>query len=430
MRKGFFTLDQQRDLTKGVKKTKGCYSCGLHKQCLSPKLFATGEGKKKILIIGKHQSKREDKKARHWLSSPGRLLTKTLKRFKINIDKDCRNINAICCRLPGDRKPKPIEIESCRHNILKEINEYKPTLIIPFGIDATNSLIGHRFVGTIGSIGKWRGWAIPDRDFNCWICPSYHPSFVEENEHNPVAKLIFERDIKNALTLLDKPLPNYKEKIKICKSWKEANKELRELSKLKPPIVAFDYETTGLKPHANGHKIISCAIAWEDYCFAFLNHERIQPLLTSFVTNPHIHKIAANMKFEELWTREILGVKVKNWLFDTMLAAHCLDNRSNITSLKFQAYIRYGIVDYDSSIKPYLTSPKNNANALNKIMKLVKKDPGALLEYNGMDSLLEYRLGIDQMKEMGILDPVNFAKTGVVGGNMPTLKQPRKIKRK
>jgi len=394
MRKGFFSLKEERELTtsRANRKIRGCVSCKLNKQCLSPKLLATGKGKKKILVLGEAQGEKEDKRAKQWIGKSGQLLRKILKSNGIDLDNDCRKINAICCHPPDNRDPKQLEIDCCRPNILNEIEEFKPQLILAFGRFAVECLTGHRIKQGVGSIGKWRGWAIPDSDFNCWICPTYHPSFINRNEHNPAAELIIKKDVKNALSLLKKPLPKYKEDIIVCHSWQEANRLLRNTIKTAPSIVAFDYETTGLKPHARGHQIVSCAISWQDCTFAFLNHRRTAPLLKEFVTNTKIKKIAANIKFEELWTREILGVHVEEWLWDTMLAAHCLDNRRQITGLKFQVYARY---------------------ALNRILELVKKDPASLLEYNGMDALLEYRLALDQMKEMGIIDPFTFAKKGV-----------------
>jgi len=82
-----------------------------------------------------------------------------------------------------------------------------------------------------------------------------------------------------------------------------------------------------------------------------------------------------------------------------MLMSHVLDNRRGITSVKFQAYVRYGISDYDSEIAPFLKAEVDNGNAFNRIDEIpVDK----LLEYNGMDSFIEYHVYQDQMKEYGI----------------------------
>lgn len=408
---GFFSLKQNKELTTVSKNTKarGCYTCKLYKDCISPKLFATGKGKKKILIIGEAQGEKEDKRKKQFVGKAGKRVRRTLKKFNIDLDRDCRKINSVCCRPPRNRNPKTIEIDSCRPNILNEIEKNPPKLIIAFGSYALESLFGHR-IKNIGGITKWRGWCIPDRDFKCWICPTYHPSYIDRNEHNPATNLLFEKDIENALFALDKPIPEYNEdNIKIFTDHKSTNKRLRYILKKKPKIITFDYETTGLKPHRKGHSIVSCSISWENYNIAFLINKRVMPLLKQILTDPDIKKTGHNIKFEHNWTREVFDVTVRGWIWDSMLAAHCLDNRRKITRLKFQSLVRYGVLDYDSHIEPFLKSKKKGANEFNRIEELNQKD---LLLYCGMDSLLEYRLAMDQMKEIGIIDPYKFADQG------------------
>jgi len=108
-------------------------------------------------------------------------------------------------------------------------------------------------------------------------------------------------------------------------------------------------------------------------------------------------KIASNMKFEERWTDIKLQYPVSNWVWDTMLASHTQDCRREIGSIKFQTYVRFGIGDYDSHIHPYLVAP--GSNEVNRIRELSPED---LLLYNGLDSLLEYKVAEEQMREMGL----------------------------
>ena len=103
------------------------------------------------------------------------------------------------------------------------------------------------------------------------------------------------------------------------------------------------------------------------------------------------------------FTEKILGYPVKNWAWDSMQAAHILNNREGITSLKFQVYVNFGIEDYGSEVHPYLESGDKNANAFNRIEELISTDAGKqkLLLYGGLDSLYEYWLAIKQMGVMG-----------------------------
>ncbi len=43
------------------------------------------------------------------------------------------------------------------------------------------------------------------------------------------------------------------------------------------------------------------------------------------------------MKYEDTWSREKLKQQGKGWLWDSMIAAHILDNRPGVTGLKFPA---------------------------------------------------------------------------------------------
>ena len=78
-----------------------------------------------------------------------------------------------------------------------------------------------------------------------------------------------------------------------------------------------------------------------------------------------------------------------------MIAAHVGDNRSLITSLKFQTYINFGVADYDSHIESFLKGrDSKNANSINRIEEL---DIQELLHYNGLDSLFGYLLAEKQI---------------------------------
>lgn len=418
-KKGFFSIEQyQRAPANKVMTIKGCGRCGLHKSCYSPKMEASGDGRKGILVIAEAPGEKEDRRGTQLIGKAGQLLRQKLRKVGISLDRDCRKINAINCRPPDNREPTKDEIMMCRPALLAEIKENKPKMIIPTGGVAMRSLLGHRWKEDSDfPIMRWRGFHIPDRDLESWISPVYHPSFVLRMEGNKAVERIFEMDLENAAYInKNKEFPKYqdeRELVECLTEEKEILDFLRQLLKKPPPIISFDYETTGLKPHAKGHEIVCCSIStspFNAFSFPVARFIRVKSLLVKILTHEKIWKIAANMKFEEMWTRVLLKVKVVNWLWDSMLAAHNLDNRKQITGLKFQAYVNYGLIDYDSHIKPFLISKEeNNSNAFNRIHEIDLID---LLTYCGVDSMLEYRLAFHQMKLMGILDPAYAVKKG------------------
>ena len=105
------------------------------------------------------------------------------------------------------------------------------------------------------------------------------------------------------------------------------------------------------------------------------------------------------MKYEDTWLKVMYNINVNPWIWDSMIASHVLDNRTEISSLKFQVYINFGIADYDSAIEKYLHGiDDKNANSPNKIMELVANPikRKELFTYCGLDSLFGYRLALKQ----------------------------------
>lgn len=398
---GFFSREETKTTTK--QRLPACGGCGLHKVCNSPKFRAVGSGEKGILIIAGSVTEKEDNKEEAFIGPAYQRLRKAFRKYGVDLERDCRLIHAVCCYDPEEDENKSIYIESCRPNVWREINNFKPSMIFILGSDALESFLGHRWPGKLDSFNKWHGWNIPDREAQCWVHPIFHPEYIDIKEKNPAVETVWLQDIKRALSFLNTPYkhPEDEKKFIHIVEGRELYSYLRKLSKSELSEVAFDYETTGLKPHRPGHRIVTCAIADNNrlcYAFNMPTDVRTLDLFKEFLVNPVVRKIAANAKFETTWSKEILKVDVKGWVWDTMLTAHMLDNRTGITGLKFQAYVRFGITDYNSHIEPFLKGKDDkDANSFNSILKAPRKD---ILIYNGYDSLLELKLADVQMKEM------------------------------
>ncbi|MCD6399908.1 hypothetical protein J7L85_03865, partial [candidate division WOR-3 bacterium] len=348
----------------------------------------------------------EDARGKQWQGKVGRLLQRVYKKLGVDLFEDCLNINAVNCR-PMDargnnRGPTDHEIACCRSRVWKIIEERRPKVVVVLGNAAIASLIGHRWRRDLGGITKWRGWAIPDRDIKGWLCPTFHPSYIDR-QGTAEAYTVWEQDLSKAFSKLNAPFPQYK----LSSECVHIVGGLEELPPF-PPVVAFDLETTGIKPYDRGHRIVCASVAYgEDEVYAFMmpSTPAGRKRFTEMLGNHKIKKIAHNMKFEDTWCAVRLRQPVRGWFWDTMLAAHILDNRTGISSLKFQAYVHQGIVDYDSEISPYLKgTDAKNANSHNRIMELVKRPEGRekLMFYCGLDSLYTYRLAVRQRKRMGL----------------------------
>lgn len=392
-----------------------CDSCGLYKDCSSPKMFPTGEGRKGILIIAEAPGRTEDELGVQFVGKAGQLLRSILRDHDIDLDQDCRKDNAIRCRPEGNRTPTSKEIASCRSPVWEDIRSFQPKLILLLGNVAVESFLGHRWKKDLSGINKWRGFVIPDRQSRCWVAPTFHPSFLLRSEGNPAVETVFRQDIQTALEYLDRPFPemdNEDERIEIIQDSKQATQELKQLfrraGQQKDTLVSFDYETTGLKPYNKGHRIVCCGVAYnslsnplvydKSFVFEMVDDPDLRLWWRRILTSQKIRKTSHNMKFETTWTYVILGHEVNGWEWCSMQAAHVLDNRSDITGLKFQAYVNFGVVDYASDMAPFLKSDGSSDNAFNQIDRAPLRD---LMQYCGMDALLQLRLARRQMKGIG-----------------------------
>lgn len=411
---GFFTKKETESKSRPQGKRISCVSCGLYGNCQSPRMAPYGNFKRKILNIGEAPGEVDDKYGKPFQGKAGKMLQRMYDDLDIDLFEDCVNINAVNCR-PTDaqghnRAPSNAEVDCCRRRVLQTIEEYKPKLIMVLGSSALYSLIGHRWRKDLSGISKWRGFQIPDQDFKTWICPTFSPNYIEKAINNPmfqnkggvIEELFWKQDLDYAFNLIKNNVPV----TKYVEPEIEIIEDLSVLSKINYES-AFDYETTGLKPHAEGHRIVCISIAdTENHAYAFLlpkTKNKRQPFI-DYLTNPGLRKVAQNLKYEHTWSKVRLGVDVQGWEWDTMIATHVMDNRPGITGLKFQVYVQFGIVDYTSDVDSYLgSSDAEGANTKNRILELLDKPGGkeALCKYCGLDSIYELRLA--NLQRMNLL---------------------------
>lgn len=378
-------------------KIAQCGKCGLLKLCKSPQMPVSGRGKRKILFVAEAPGREEDLKNTQLIGESGQLLRDILSSINIRLD-DCWKTNAIICRPPYN-KIENYMIDCCRPNLMKTIKELKPNVIVALGSSALESLLYKIWGRSVGAISQWVGYTIPTSRYNAWICPTYHPSFLLRMNNDRVVKRMMRDHLKAAIKL-EHVKPNYvdveslKSSVELIFDPKQAYLRMKDLAQ-KKGFLAFDYETTGLKPERKEQKIISCSFCLDgEDTFAFMMDPRLKGILSKVLRNGDLKKIASNLKFEERWTIQKLGHHVAGWFWDTMQTAHIQDNRPKITSIKFQSFVHLGVGDYDSHVSPYLKA-RGGANGLNSIRKM---DPRELLIYNGMDSLLEYMIMRKQYK--------------------------------
>lgn len=401
MTRGFFassTLAQSKTPQSLIPK---CGICQLYKGCLSPKMPVAGKGKRKILIFGEGPGSEEDKRNKPFVGVSGQLLKDSLHKYGVDLFRDCWVSNAVICRTDNtNRTPTAAEIEYCRPNAINAIKKYKPETIILLGGPAVTSIIGWLWREDPGGIGRWAGFAIPNQMLNCWIIPTFHPAYVlREPAERSVVPLFFKRHLKVACEKQGRPwkvVPNYKEQVTVVTDPDEAAVLIKQMVAI-GEATSFDYEVNMLKPDWSDRRIVCSSMSNGKQTIAYPWHGKAITATKEFLLSD-VPKIGANIKFETRWSLAELGIRVNNWLFDTMIASHLLDNRRGATSLKFQAFVRLGFESYNDHIAPYLKS-KGNARANQILQETSLRDR---LLYCGIDSLVTWHLAQIQMREIGI----------------------------
>lgn len=403
---GFFKKEVLHDPNKG--KRYSCLTCGLARNCASPKMEPSGKGQVPILHIGQAPDEHEDAKGIQFVSRYGKYYDRISKQSGTSIHDGIKTYACDCWPVDEkDEEPTDDQIQACRKRVFKVVHDFKPKVVFLLGGFALKSYLGNRLSSSPGSIQKWRGYQIPDYDNNCWVIPMFHPTFVlNMKKRNPAAEVIFRQDIENGLAKLNEELPPPipMDNVRVLLNDSDIESALREILHVNPEYLAFDWEATGLRPLMKGHKTWSVGICHNpDEAIAFHCHSitRQNKRLLKKVLAADSKKIAHNLKMEDRWSLFLFGEDViTNWFLDTMVESHVLNNEPYTTSLKFQSMVHFGVWDYSSEVTPYLIGHgPHGANNINRIHEAPQKK---LLKYNAQDALLTYHLGMKQIKEIGI----------------------------
>ncbi len=106
-------------------------------------VFADGNPKAKIMLIGEAPGASEDAQGIPFCGDSGKLLDKMLASIGLSRESNAYITNTIFWRPPANRQPTTEEIEICRPFVEKHIALIDPALIILVGSTAATSLLGN-----------------------------------------------------------------------------------------------------------------------------------------------------------------------------------------------------------------------------------------------------------------------------------------------
>lgn len=147
---------------------ESCTDCRLS-ETRTNVVFGVGASDADIMIVGEAPGKNEDLQGEPFVGAAGKLLDRLM--GEVGISRDQVYIaNVLKCRPPGNRDPRPDEIEACKGYLRKQLELIEPTVVVTLGNFATKLLLK-----TETGITKMRG-----QRYRWWrgiiVVPTFHPA--------------------------------------------------------------------------------------------------------------------------------------------------------------------------------------------------------------------------------------------------------------
>lgn len=262
--------------------------------------------------------------------------------------------------------------KACSSYVHAQIKQYKPQYVICFDSPAIASIYANRTDKGCNAY-LWRGNCIPDSTVGAYVVPTLSLMAPSSGDESGVLWKLLCEDLK--LVKYGRKHKNYTPDI--------ITNDTILSNILEGDTIAFDYETTGLKPDNQGHSIycVGLTVVGSNDAYAFRLNEGNIGKWKAILANPRIKKIAHNVKMEDKWSRVILNTPVNGWVWDTCLGAHCINPTKGNSGLKFQALVNFGVGDYAASVEKYIKAEgSNNKN------KIYSADEQTILKYCALDS--------------------------------------------
>ncbi len=162
----------EQQLAVLAQEVASCQRCPLHKT-RTQTVFARGNAKAKLMIIGEAPGFYEDKQGLPFVGKAGSLLNQMLHSVGMG-ENDIYIANVLKCRPPNNRDPAITEIEQCSLYLTQQIDSIAPHLILALGRFAGQFLYNKQLPlnQLRNSIHRYK--SIP-------FIVSYHPAYLLRN---------------------------------------------------------------------------------------------------------------------------------------------------------------------------------------------------------------------------------------------------------
>ena len=181
-----------KTLDEIAEAARKCTRCPLYASATNA---VPGEGNPDadLVCIGEAPGENEDLQGKPFVGASGQLLTKILAAIDLKRD-EVFIANVLKHRPPGNRNPRPDEVEACSPYLVRQLELVRPKVILCFGTFAVQTLLN-----TKTPIGKLRGAV--HRYYGIPLVATYHPAALLRN---PAWKRPTWEDVQLARRILDR----------------------------------------------------------------------------------------------------------------------------------------------------------------------------------------------------------------------------------
>ncbi len=183
----------------------GCVACRLRRGCTGV-VVAEGDPAARLVIVGEGPGREEDRLRRPFVGQGGELLDHILASAGI-AREEAYLTNTVKCRPPGNRTPRPDEIETCTALWLDaQLTLLRPRVILSLGNTATQHLL-KTGRGVASLRGQWFGFTHENGAggiYEALLMPMFHPAYLLRNTARTSGspKALTWRDIREVAAVL------------------------------------------------------------------------------------------------------------------------------------------------------------------------------------------------------------------------------------
>ena len=182
---------KEEEMRALVEEIMSCTRCPLHATRKNP---VPGEGSLNaaLMLIGEAPGRWEDEKGRPFVGAAGKLLDSLLASIGLRRE-EVYIANILKCRPPGNRDPRPEEVEACTPFLDRQIEIVQPRIIVTLGRHSTRYILAKAGI-SIRGITQVRGRPYyVDLGFKVLVIPTFHPAAAL---YNPKYRSVLEEDFQ------------------------------------------------------------------------------------------------------------------------------------------------------------------------------------------------------------------------------------------